>query len=323
VPLYDLNPDQLARYTASTPPPADLDDFWQTTLTQSRAVAAPPSLTAVDCGLSLVEAFDVRFSGYAGDPVHAWLHRPAGTDAVLPAIVRYLGYGAGRGLPHEVDTWTLAGYATLIVDTRGQGSGHTPGDTPDPFGSGPAQPGYLTRGILDPREYYYRRVFTDAALAVDAARQLPGIDPARVAVTGGSQGGGLSLAVSALVPDVLAAMPDVPFLCDFRRATEITASDPYAEIVRYLRVHRGAASLDQVFRTLSYFDCAILARSATAPALFSVALMDPICPPSTVYAAYNAYAGPKDIRVYPFNEHEGGQGHHQAEQLRWLYRLLH
>jgi cephalosporin-C deacetylase len=66
----------------------------------------------------------------------------------------------------------------------------------------------------------------------------------------------------------------------------------------------------------------VLARRATAPALFSVGLMDPICPPSTVYAAYNAYAGPKEIRVYPFNEHEGGQGHQQADQLRWFARLL-
>jgi cephalosporin-C deacetylase len=50
--------------------------------------------------------------------------------------------------------------------------------------------------------------------------------------------------------------------------------------------------------------------------------MDPVCPPSTVCAAYNAYSGPKEIRVYPFNEHEGGQAFHEAEQLRWLHDLL-
>jgi cephalosporin-C deacetylase len=320
MPRYDLPPDELARHTTSTEVPDDLDEFWAGTLAESRAVASAPSLTIVDCGLTLVDTFDVRFSGYAGQRVRAWLHRPARADAPLPVVVRYLGYGGGRGLPHEVSAWTLAGYATLLVDTRGQGSGSTPGDTPDPTGSGPAHPGFMTRGILDPADYYYRRVYTDAALAVDAARQLPGVDPAKVAVTGGSQGGGLSLAVSALVPHLLATMPDVPFLCDFRRATEMSDCDPYAELVRYLRVHRN--SVERVFRTLAYFDCAVLARRATAPALFSVGLMDPICPPSTVYAAYNAYAGPKEIRVYPFNEHEGGQGHQQAEQLRWLERLL-
>ena len=67
---------------------------------------------------------------------------------------------------------------------------------------------------------------------------------------------------------------------------------------------------------------AILSRRAQAPALFSVALMDETCPPSTVYAAYNAYGGPREIREYPFNNHEGGEGFHQVAQMRWLRELV-
>ena len=47
-------------------------------------------------------------------------------------------------------------------------------------------------------------------------------------------------------------MPDVPFLCHYRRATEITDAHPYSEIARYLRVHRD--KVEQVFKTLGYFD---------------------------------------------------------------------
>jgi len=115
-------------------------------------------------------------------------------------------------------------------------------------------------------------------------------------------------------------MPDVPFLCHFRRATEITDEDPYAEIVGYLKAHRD--HVERVFGTLAYFDGAVLGRLASAPALFSVAMMDMICPPSTVFAAYNAYGGPKAIKVYPYNEHEGGQAFHHAEQLEWLATQL-
>ena len=86
----------------------------------------------------------------------------------------------------------------------------------------PAHPGFMTRGILDPATYYYRRVFADAVRAVEAARSHPAVDGGRVAVTGGSQGGGISIAVAGLVPDVAAAMPDVPFLADFGRAITIT-----------------------------------------------------------------------------------------------------
>ena len=41
-------------------------------------------------------------------------------------------------------------------------------------------------------------------------------------------------------------------------------------------------------------------------------------PPSTVFAAYNAWAGPKEIEAYEFNDHEGGEAFQQARQLAWL-----
>lgn len=319
--MYDLPRDELASYAPDLARPADLTDFWAQTLAASRAAARPPDFRPVETGLRLVRTFDITFSGSGGDPVRGWLRLPAQVDGPLPVVVRYQGYGGGRGLAHEAGFWPLAGYACLDMDTRGQGSGWSPGDTPDPAGSGPAGPGYMTRGILDPQDYYYRRVFTDGVLAVDAVRQHPDVDGSRVAVTGRSQGGGISLAVAALVPDLVAVMPDVPFLCHFRRATEVTDADPYGEIGRYLRVHRD--HLEQVFRTLSYFDGAVLGALATAPALFSVALMDQICPPSTVFAAYHEYRGAaKELREYPYNDHEGGQGFQEAAQIAWLGGLL-
>jgi cephalosporin-C deacetylase len=66
-----------------------------------------------------------------------------------------------------------------------------------------------------------------------------------------------------------------------------------------------------------------LGRLATAPALFSVALMDAICPPSTVFAAYNHYgAATKEIEVYQYNEHEGGQTYQQLAQLDWFANIF-
>ncbi|HEY5433799.1 MAG TPA: acetylxylan esterase, partial [Candidatus Limnocylindrales bacterium] len=193
-----------------------------------------------------------------------------------------------------------------------------PGATPDsdPEGMEPQVAGWLTRGIMDPSRYFYRRVFTDAAMAVTAARAHPAVDRDRVVVSGGSQGGGITLAAAALDGTAVAACVDVPFLCHWRRAATLTDDAPYSELRAYLSVYRDR--VDQVFRTLSYMDGVNFASRATAPALFSVGLMDTICPPSTVFAAYNHYAGPKDIRVWPFNGHDAGQVQGVHERIAFL-----
>ncbi len=306
--------------------PEDFDEFWERTLAEARAASGNVEVTPVATGLAHVDLFDVTFPGFGGHPVKAWYARPSGVDKQLPCVVEISGYGGGRGLATEHTLWPSAGYAYLIIDTRGQGSSWgAGGDTPDPVGSTASTPGYMTRGILDPDQYYFRRVITDAVLAVDTARVLPGVDGSRVAFKGVSQGGGVTIAVAGLVPDLIAVMPDVPFLCHFERAVSIADTMPYLEIRQYLSVHRDAA--EQAFRTLSYVDGVNFAKRATAPSLWSIALMDETCPPSTSFAAYNRYGelagrASKDLILYPYNNHEGGGAHQLVRQIEFLGNIL-
>ena len=317
MPNTDLPLEELRSFKPDLEAPAGLADFWATTLSEARSHDLAATFTRVDAGLTLIETYDVTFSGFGGDPIRGWLRLPAGAEAPLPAVIEYVGYGGGRGLAHQDLLWPAAGYAYLIMDTRGQGATWGPGATTDRHRSGdPQVDGVMTDGILSPETYYYRRLITDAVRAVEAVRSHPMIDPARVTVKGGSQGGGLTIAVAGLVPDLFAAMPDVPFISDFPRAIRMVDTQPYAQIANYLKVHRDRVA--QVERTLAHVDAAILGRTATAPALFSVGLMDTICPPSTVYAAYNWYGGQKEIREYAFNDHEGGGEMHEAVMVAWL-----
>lgn len=312
----DLPLDLLRQHRTANPAPPDFRDLWAETLTAARSQGGEVTATPVENGLSVVQTWDVRFPGFGGHEVAAWLHVPRGHDGRLPCVVEYVGYGGGRGLSHERILWAAAGYAHLVMDTRGQGSGWSVGVTEDPVGSGPAYPGVLTRGVVDFETFYYRRLITDAVRAVDAARTLAQVDPDRVVVTGISQGGGVTIAAAALSDGLAGAMVDVPFLCDVPRALQLCDRPPYTELVAFLAVQRDA--VDAALRTLSFVDGAHHAAQASVPALFSVALMDPTCPPSTVYAAYNAWVGEKEIVEYPFNGHEGGGPQHQVRQLQWL-----
>ena len=328
MPLFDLTRETLERYRPDVAEPPDFDAFWRRTLDDARS---RPVLRQVEPGpadLPLLRCWDVTFAGFGGDPVKAWFTVPAGATGPLPAVVEYVGYGRGRGLPHERLTWPAAGYAHLLMDSRGQGTQYgNGGDTPDPHDGAIGGPGPIVRGVLDPGTYYYRRLVTDAVRAVEAVRGLDGVDPARVVVAGNSQGGGLALAVAGLVPDLAAVLATAPLMCDLQHAIEITDQAPYGEVVTFLSVHREAEAA--VRRTLAYVDGVTFARRATAPAHFGVGLRDTVCPPRTAFAARNVYGNLRgadrpatELHVYPFNHHEGGEALHVQRQLRWLRALL-
>lgn len=319
--IFDLPLEELKTYLPARNEPADFDTFWQSTLAEARQHPLNATFDPVDYGLQAQETYDVTFAGFGGQAIKGWLQIPRQRSGPVPCIVEFIGYGGGRAYPTDWLLWSSAGYAHLVMDTRGQGSAWSHGDTPDPYGEGggPSVPGFMTQGILDPKHYYYRRVFTDGVRAVEAALNHPAVDPHRIAITGGSQGGGITLAVSGLVPDVQIAMPEVPFLCHYRRAVDLVDNYPYKEIGVYCHTHRD--QVDTVFNTLSYFDCVNFAVRAKASSLFSVGLMDMTCPPSTVFAAYNYYAGPKDICIYPFNEHEGGGSFQSVAKVRFVKRI--
>ena len=320
MPLFDMPVEELRVYRPAREEPADFDAFWSSSLGEARSHYLDADFAPVDFGLSTVDVFDVSFCGFNGDRIKAWYMLPRSAQGPLPGIVEYIGYGGGRGYPLEWLAFPSAGFAYLVMDTRGQGSVGRRGDTPDlPNGANPSVPGFMTQGVLDPQTYYYRRLYVDAVRAVEAIGSRPEVDNERLAVTGGSQGGGLSIAVAGLLPEVSVCMTDVPFLSHFRRAVDICGSNPYLEIARYLQTHRD--KIDTVFHTLSYFDGMNFAARMSARALYSVGIMDTVCPASTVYASYNHLPGDKEIREYYFNDHEGGGAEHLVEKVRYLRGL--
>jgi cephalosporin-C deacetylase len=316
MPLFDLPLLELRKHRTSAVEPAGLDAFWADALAQANARSAEPLVEpyAPDAYGALA-AYDVTFSGADGDPIKAWYLRPrAAGDTPLACRVEFVGYGGGRDHPAAHALYPACGHATLVMDTRAQGGNWSTGDTADPGAgrSGPEHPGVMTRGIASPDTYYYRRLYVDAVRAVETAAALPGVDAERIGVAGGSQGGALALAAAALTPTLVRLChADVPFLCDIERAMDIAPDAPYTELVAYLAVH---PELDEAARTtLRHVDNALLATRIRARTLVSVGLRDTICPPSTVFAAYNAISAPKEIVVLPYSGHTTTAGHRERQ----------
>jgi cephalosporin-C deacetylase len=319
--LVGASREELEKLQAPLTKAPDFQEFWQRTLETCLPKTTAPLLVDHPTPMRNVDVKDVTIAGFNGDPIKGWFLSPHSADSQTPCIIMYDGYGGGRGLPNEWLFWVSVGYRVLVMDTRGQGGGFRLSDTPD--GSYPRDsqtPGFMTSGILNKDNYYYRRVFVDAVAFINAAREIEGVDPERIIVAGGSQGGGIALAAASLSNKVFAAMPDVPFLCNYRKATEMVDTFPYHEITLYCRIHRD--KVEQVFSTLSYFDCMNLVTMAKAPALISIGMHDPVCPPDTIFAMRNHYAGSVTTEIYEYNTHEGGSVAHQIVQAEWLSSLL-
>src|SRR5271169_4113248 len=108
--FFDLSLDQLRTYHAPDTEPADFDRFWRDTLREAAAFPLDARFERVEePAYQLVDAYDLTFHGFGGQPVKGWFLEPAaGTpsaDAKVsktgkrPCIVSYVGYGGGRSLP--------------------------------------------------------------------------------------------------------------------------------------------------------------------------------------------------------------------------------
>jgi cephalosporin-C deacetylase len=327
LPQYDLPLAELERVVAETVEPADYDSFWRDALGRATAGGAIDLRHAANRhhgdAYGDAEVLDVTFPGAGGDPIRAWFMRPAGARRRLGCLVQFVGYGGGRGEPYEHLANVAAGYAVLVMDNRAQGASYSAGATGDPGAgsSGAEAPGVMTRGISDPSTYYYPRLFVDAVRAVEVAAECDGVDPERIVVGGRSQGAALAIAAAAMSrSEVRACFADMPFLCDIPHALRVASGGPYLELLEYLRRHPTEEGT--VLGTLAYVDVVHLARRLRCPARFSVGLMDEVCPPSTVFAAYNAIAGAKEMRVLPYNLHDGGGYERLDERLRNLSEAI-
>lgn len=318
--MFDMPWEQLQTYGGCTPCPDDLDPYWQQGLAEMEAVDADIKWSPAPFQTAFAECLDLYFTGVRGARIHAKVLRPKQTPQAHPAVIMFHGYTSNSGNWTDKLGYVAAGFTVAALDCRGQG-----GLSEDVGGvQGTTMRGQIIRGLDGPSDnLLFRHIFLDTAQLTRIVMAMDDVDATRVGVTGASQGGGLTLACAALVPEIARVAPVYPFLSDYQRVWEMDqAKDAYFELQDYFRrfdpLHERET---EVFTKLGYIDVQHLAPRIQGKVMMATGLMDTICPPSTQFAAYNKITAEKSLRVYPDFAHEALPGNDDAI-FRFMSEML-
>ncbi|MBE7030698.1 MAG: acetylxylan esterase [Ruminococcaceae bacterium] len=304
MPMIDMPIEQLREYRGINPRPSDFDAYWDRALAELDATDLQVSITESEFQMPNVECYDLYFTGVKGGRIYAKLLKPAHIAGRAPAILKFHGYGGSSGDWSAHMGLVASGFVVAALDTRGQGG---KSEDKNPV-SGITRAGHIIRGLDDPNpdNLFYRQSFLDTAALARIVMGLEYVDEGRVAAMGGSQGGALTLACAALVPEIVKLAPVHPFLSDYKRVWEMDlAKDAYVELREYFRDFDPCHEREEeTFTKLGYIDMHHLAPRIRGEVFLTTGLMDNICPPSTVFAAYNHIVSKKNIRIYPDYGHE-------------------
>lgn len=304
MPIVDMSVEKLLKFEGCNPRPADIEEYWDRAIAEMEALGTGCELVPAEFQAPGVECYEMYFMGVGGAKIHCRLAKPAGVQGKIPAVCLFHGYTGSGGSFSSMLKWCAVGMAAVNMDCRGQG-GISEDIVPV---KGNTHHGHIIRGLddPDPDKLYFRNVFLDTAQLTRIMMAMDFVDETKVSATGGSQGGGLTLACAALTPKLYRAAPVYPFLCDYRRVWDMDLDvAAYAELREYFRhsdpTHRRE---NEVFTKLGYIDNQHIAHRIRAKILMFTGLIDTVCPPSTQFAAYNKIVAEKDVVFYPDFGHE-------------------
>lgn len=320
MPIVDMPLEKLRTYTGRTPRPADFDEFWDRALDETANMDPKPVFSPYDFPSVIADCFELRFTSSKGALIYAKFLKPKNIRDKAPAVIHFHGLSGSSDQWKSLISYASQGFCVASMDVRGQGGFSE--DVGGCLGTTYSTP--FTRGLEgSPEDLLYRDVFIDTAVLAHIVMDLDYVDETRIGVFGGSQGGGLSLACAALVPEIKLCAPTYPYLSDYKRVWEMDlAKGAYEGIKYYFRqfdpMHKTE---EEIFTQLGYIDVQNLAPRIRAKVMMNTGLMDTTCPPSTQFAAYNKITSEKSVNIFPDYGHEGIKG---ADDLvfRFLSQLL-
>ncbi|MCX6335371.1 MAG: acetylxylan esterase [Bacteroidia bacterium] len=273
--------------------PADFEAFWTNAIAEARKVNLDPKITLMpERCTSDINVYQISFQNEAySSRIYGILAVPK-KPGKYPAILKVPGAGIR---PYTGDARLASlGFITLEIGIHGIPVNLDPQVYMDLNGG--ALAGYWSIRMNDKNTHYYKRVYIGCVRAVDFIFTLPEFDGTNVAVTGGSQGGALTIVTSGLDKRIKFAAAMYPALCDHTGYLNKRAGG-WPHYFKSMEPKSGEVE------TLGYYDVVNFARRVTVPGYYTWGYNDLTCPPTSMYSAYNTITAPKELHIFQETGH--------------------
>ena len=273
--------------------PDDFETFWNETMQYARQTPLNPTLTLIpERCTSKADVYHISYeSGFNKSRMYGILCLPK-APGKYPALLKVPGAGI-RPYGGDIEN-AENGIITLEIGIHGIPV-NMQQDLYNILGRSLAD-AYFRINTNDPQTHYYRRVYAGCARAVDFLFELPQFDGTNLAVTGGSQGGALSIITASLEPRIKYLAAFYPALCDH----EAYANGRAGGWPHYFIDNKPK---ENELETLRYYDVVNFARNLKAKGWYSFGYNDMVCPPTSMYSAYNVIPAPKELHLYQETGH--------------------
>lgn len=278
---------QLIKPFAETP--ADFVQFWDKAKSELAKIPMDARMTLMpERSSETVNVYHVNLQNFrVGSRLYGILSIPK-KEGKYPALLRVPGAGVR---PYNGDVTTAEkGVITLEIGIHGVPVNMDPGIYLN-LGAGPLS-GYQAFNLEDRDRYYYKRVYMGCIRANDFLTSLPQFDGTNLGVTGGSQGGALSIVTAALDKRVKFLGAYYPALSDL---TGFLAGRAGGWPHLFNKDNVNTESAKEKIRTSAYYDVVNFARLVKVPGMYSWGYNDETCPPTSMHAAYNVISAPKSL----------------------------
>jgi cephalosporin-C deacetylase-like acetyl esterase len=281
----------------SLPVPDDFDAFWSGQKKKLAAVPVNPRLTPVKSPQGDVECFDLQ-ADCLGAPVSGYFARPVDAKPKsLPIILTVHGAGVRTSSLGGAADWARRGFLALDINAHG-----IPNGKPDQFYTDLANgelKDYRALGRESRDTVYFLGMFLRLVRVIDFLTAQPEWNGRTLVVHGSSQGGAQSIVVAGLDSRVTFFAAGVPAMCDHTGAV-VGRISGWPKLVPN---GPDGKPDGKVLEAARYYDAMNFATRTKAAGIVTVGFIDTTCPPTSVYAAYNALEGEKEIFNDPPSTH--------------------